>query len=128
MCSGRLDPQFILDAFSKGADGVLVGGCHIGDCHYVEGNVKCLRRHTMLGRMLRDMGISEERLRLEWISASEGERVRTVINEMQHMIEGLGPLGMPQLFTDWDREMDTLDEAVQEQLSQTQTQPEAAHA
>lgn len=125
MCSGRLDPQFVLDAFAKGADGVLVGGCHIGDCHYVEGNVKCLRRLTMLGRVLRSMGISEERLRLEWISASEGERVKTVINEMHRMIEGLGPLGMPQLFVDWDREMDQLEEAVHEE--QPQTQEEAVH-
>src|SRR5512135_901407 len=63
MCSGRLDPQFVLDAFAKGADGVLIGGCHPGDCHYVEGNYKALRRFRLLSRMLEDMGIQEERFR-----------------------------------------------------------------
>src|SRR5512142_3139207 len=86
MCSGRVDPRFILEALVKGADGVLVGGCHAGDCHYVEGNCKCLRRLEMLKRMLRDFGIEEERVRLEWISASEGERVKGVITEMVKML------------------------------------------
>ena len=67
MCSGRIDPQFVLDAFARGADGVLIGGCHPGDCHYVEGNYKALRRMTLLRRMLDQMGIEPERLRLEWI-------------------------------------------------------------
>ena len=70
MCSGRVDPQFILDALAKGADGVLIGGCHPGDCHYVEGNYKALRRFRMLKRMLAGLGIEEERVRLEWISAA----------------------------------------------------------
>ena len=65
MCSGRVDPQFILSAFSQGADGVLIGGCHIGDCHYSEGNLKTLRRFQMLRRLLRGLGIDERRLRLE---------------------------------------------------------------
>src|SRR5512133_3372810 len=68
MCSGRVDPQFILEAFARGADGVLIGGCHPGDCHYVEGNYKMLRRFQMLKRVLHDMGIEEQRCRLEWIS------------------------------------------------------------
>jgi F420-non-reducing hydrogenase iron-sulfur subunit len=105
MCSGRVDPQFILDAFRKGADGVLIGGCHPGDCHYVEGNYKMLRRFQLLKRMLKDLGIAEQRLRLEWISAAEGERVKTVVNEMTARIKALGPLGMPQKFEAWDREM-----------------------
>ena len=105
MCSGRVDPQFILDALAKGADGVLIGGCHPGDCHYVEGNYKMLRRFQLLKRMLRDLGIAEQRLRLEWISAAEGERVKTVINEMTAQLKVLGPLGIPEKFEDWDKEV-----------------------
>jgi F420-non-reducing hydrogenase iron-sulfur subunit len=109
MCSGRVDPQFILDAFSKGADGVLIGGCHPGDCHYMEGNYKALRRMHLLKRMMKDMGIEEKRFRLEWISASEGERVKTVINEMTEQVRALGPLGLPKKFTEWDKELESLE-------------------
>jgi F420-non-reducing hydrogenase iron-sulfur subunit len=98
MCSGRLDPQFILSAFREGADAVLIGGCHPGDCHYQEGNYKALRRYTLLKRMLKSMGIEEDRLRLEWISASEGDRVQKVMNEMAEQIRRLGPLNMPVIF------------------------------
>jgi F420-non-reducing hydrogenase iron-sulfur subunit len=113
MCSGRIDPQFILEAFAKGADGVLVGGCHPGDCHYMEGNYKALRRMQLLKRMLKDMGIEEKRFRLEWISASEGERVKTVVNEMTEHVRALGPLGLPGKFADWENEMETLEQTVQ---------------
>ena len=92
MCSGRVDVQFVLRAFAKGADGVLIGGCHPGDCHYQEGNYKALRRYRLLRRLIRQMGIEDERLRLEWISAAEGDRVRTVINEMVETLKKLGPL------------------------------------
>jgi len=92
MCSGRVDPQFVLDAFAHGADGVLIGGCHPGDCHYQEGNYKALRRYHLLKRLLRSMGIEEERFRLEWISASEGDRVRAVVNDMVEKVRALGPL------------------------------------
>jgi F420-non-reducing hydrogenase iron-sulfur subunit len=92
MCSGRLDPQFVLAAFRDGADGVLVGGCHPGDCHYQEGNYKTLRRVELLRSVLRDLGIEDERLRLEWISASEGEKVQRVCNEMTEELRRLGPL------------------------------------
>ena len=92
MCSGRVDPQFVLDAFANGADGVLIGGCHPGDCHYQEGNYKALRRVHLLKRVLRDMGIEEARFRLEWISASEGDKVRTVVNEMVRQVRALGPM------------------------------------
>ena len=92
MCSGRVDLQFVLDAFARGADGVLIGGCHPGDCHYQEGNYKALRRYRLLQRMLRQMGIEEQRLRLEWISAAEGDRVRAVVNDMVANLKRLGPL------------------------------------
>ena len=94
MCSGRLDPQFILKAFREGADGVLIGGCHPGDCHYQEGNYKALRRFTLLKRFLNMMGIEKERIRLEWIAASEGDKVQKVINEMTEQVRKLGPLNL----------------------------------
>jgi F420-non-reducing hydrogenase iron-sulfur subunit len=92
MCSGRVDPQFVLDAFAHGADGVLIGGCHPGDCHYQEGNYKTLRRVSVLKRVLKAMGIEEERFRLEWISAAEGDRVRVVMEDMVAKLKALGPL------------------------------------
>ena len=113
MCSGRVDPQFILDALVKGADGVLIGGCHPGDCHYVEGNYKMLRRFEMLKRMLTEMGIEPQRVRLEWISAAEGEKVKRVVNELVDQVRQLGPLGMPGKFTDWDKEMAELEHEIE---------------
>jgi F420-non-reducing hydrogenase iron-sulfur subunit len=100
MCSGRLDPQFVLAAFRGGADGVLVGGCHPGDCHYQEGNYKALRRMIMLGNLLDALGIERERLRLEWIAASEGDKLQRVINEMTETIRALGPLRLEPMALD----------------------------
>ena len=94
MCSGRLDPTFVLKAFREGADAVLVAGCHPGDCHYQDGNMKTMRRLPLLKRMLSQLGIQQERLRLEWVSASEGERYRTIINEFVEQIRTLGPLDL----------------------------------
>ena len=105
MCSGRFDPQFALDAFAKGADGVLIGGCHPGDCHYSEGNYKALRRIRMLKRVLADMGIAPDRFRLEWISASEGDKVRMVMNDMVAKVRALGPLGLPDKMAGFDAEL-----------------------
>ena len=109
MCSGRLDPQFVLEAFARGADGVLVGGCHPGDCHYMEGNYKALRRVRLLERLMQEMGIHRDRFRLEWISASEGDKVKTTINDMVARVRALGPLDYPERFADWDKEMDDLE-------------------
>ena len=92
MCSGRIDPQFVLDAFAKGADGVLIGGCHPGDCHYESGNYKALRRFHLLRAMLQMLGIEEERFRLEWLSASEAEPLRVAVNDMVEKLRALGPL------------------------------------
>jgi F420-non-reducing hydrogenase iron-sulfur subunit len=91
MCSGRVDPQFVLSAFRWGADGVLIGGCHPGDCHYQEGNYKALRRFTLLKKLAIEMGIEEERLRLEWISASEADKLKKVVDEMVDDLRRLGP-------------------------------------
>jgi F420-non-reducing hydrogenase iron-sulfur subunit len=115
MCSGRIDPQFILEALARGADGVLIGGCHPNDCHYGEGNYKMLRRYRLLRRMLADMGIPPERVRLEWISAAEGEKVKTVMTEMVTLLSSMGPLDLPGRFKEWDREMDELEQKVREQ-------------
>ena len=91
MCSGRVEPVFILKAFAKGADGVLVLGCHPGDCHYAEGNYKALRRMPMLKKLLSQMGIEDERLRMEWVSASEGDRFAAIVDEMTEQVKKLGP-------------------------------------
>ena len=94
MCSGRVDPVFVLKAFENGVDGVLVGGCHPGDCHYKEGNYKALKRYHLLRKILVQFGIEEERLKLDWVSATEGERFAKIINEMNESIKKLGPLNI----------------------------------
>ena len=92
MCSGRIEPAFILEAFKDGADGVLVAGCHLpADCHYLSGNFKALRRVMLLKKLLPQFGIEPERLRVEWVSASEGDRFATVIKDMTKEIKKLGP-------------------------------------
>ena len=91
MCSGRIEPSFILKAFQQGADGVLVCGCHPGDCHYHEGNYKCLRRFKLMEKFIQQMGIEKERLQLEWISASEGKQFAELVNTMTKAMLELGP-------------------------------------
>jgi F420-non-reducing hydrogenase iron-sulfur subunit len=92
MCSGRIDPAFVLEAFKDGADGVLVAGCHVpSDCHYISGNFKAMRRINLLKRVLKDFGIEPQRLRLEWISASEGDKFAAVVRNMVEDLKKLGP-------------------------------------
>lgn len=90
MCSGRIEPTFVLKAFTEGADGVLICGCHPGDCHYHEGNYKCLRRFQLLQKYIDQMGIDKKRIRLEWISASEGKEFAELANEFSKEIVKLG--------------------------------------
>lgn len=92
MCSGRVDPAFVLKAFQLGADGVVVMGCHLGDCHYQEGNYKTIRRIPFLKRLVEQFGIDRRRLRLEWVSASEGDRFAEVVNQFTEEVRALGPL------------------------------------
>jgi len=92
MCSGRVDPTFVVKALADGADGVLIAGCHPGDCHYSEGNYKAMRRYPMLINLLAQFGIEPERVRLEWISASEGEQFAAVVTEFTEQLRALGPL------------------------------------
>jgi F420-non-reducing hydrogenase iron-sulfur subunit len=92
MCSGRVHPAHILEAFKDGADGVLVAGCHIPtDCHYISGNFKAQRRVAMVKKLMEQLGIEPERLRLEWISAAEGEKFAKTIREMTEDLKKLGP-------------------------------------
>ncbi|HXZ91046.1 MAG TPA: hydrogenase iron-sulfur subunit [Candidatus Dormibacteraeota bacterium] len=91
-CSGRIDPTLVMKALALGADGVLIAGCHPGDCHYTNGNIKTLRRFKLLQKMLDQFGIERERVRLEWISAAEGERYAQVVRSMTEQVRSLGPL------------------------------------
>jgi len=84
-------PSLVMDALTKGADGVLMCGCHPGDCHYLDGNLKAESRAEAIKLMLQDFGIEEERFRLEWVSASEGPKFAQVITEMTEKIKQLGP-------------------------------------
>ena len=99
MCSGRVDPTFVIKAFAEGADGVLIAGCHPGDCHYQEGNYKALRRYRLLRKILPDYGIELERLRLEWVAASEGDRFAKIVNEFTEQVRALGPLDFKGFLT-----------------------------
>jgi F420-non-reducing hydrogenase iron-sulfur subunit len=91
MCSGSLDPSVILEAFIKGADGVFIGGCHIGDCHYATGNMQTEVKVKALQKLLKKAGFNPDRLRLEWVSAAEGERFSRVIKEFTEQVKALGP-------------------------------------
>jgi len=91
MCSGMIHPNLVVDALMKGADGVLVCGCHIGDCHYIDGNKKMLSRADTIKTLLEDCGIEPERFQLEWVSASEAQRFVEVVNSFVEKIKNLGP-------------------------------------
>jgi coenzyme F420-reducing hydrogenase delta subunit len=90
-CSGRVDPLYVLKAFQQGADGVLVAGCHPGDCHYGDGNFYARRRYALMHTFLDFVGIERERLCIEWVSASEGGRFARVVNELTENVRALGP-------------------------------------
>ena len=92
MCSGRIEPTFVFQAFAQGADGVMIAGCHPGDCHYNSGNYKAMRRVMLLRNMLPQLGIEPERLRLEWISASEASKFRSAVNGFIDEVTERGPL------------------------------------
>jgi len=91
MCSGMVHPNLVIDALTKGADGVIICGCHPGDCHYEEGNLKAEKRAEAIVLMLEDFGLEEERFRLEWVSASEGPKFAQVAKEFTEQIKKLGP-------------------------------------
>jgi F420-non-reducing hydrogenase iron-sulfur subunit len=91
MCSGMVHPNLVINALTKGADGVIVCGCHPGDCHYIDGNLKTEKRADAIALMLEDFGLEDERFRLEWVSASEGPKFAQVMKEMVETIKELGP-------------------------------------
>ncbi len=91
MCSGMVHPNLVINALTKGADGVLMCGCHPGDCHYLEGNLKAEARAEAIDLMLMDFGLEPERFRLEWVSASEGDKFAKVVAEMVEQLKQLGP-------------------------------------
>ena len=92
MCSGAVAPVYVLEAFQRGADGVFIGGCHPRDCHYLEGNYKTLRRILLLKKLLPQLGIEPERLKLEWVSAAEGQRFAQVVADFISEVKRLGPI------------------------------------
>ena len=91
MCGGRIEPQFVLDALMNGADGVLVSHCHPGDCHYVEGNLKTIRKIPMLHLYLKQFGINPKRVKYSFVSASEGAELTEIVEEFVHELKELGP-------------------------------------
>ena len=99
MCTGSIWPPYILKAFQQGADGVLVAGCHIGDCHYLKGNYLTAKRMAVIKQLLEFFGVAGERLRLEWISAGEGEKFARVVTEFTEEVRALGPSPLK----DWSR-------------------------
>lgn len=92
MCSGRVEPDLVLKALREGADGVLIAGCHPGECHYIEGNLKALRRYMLLKRVLRQFGVESERVQIVWASASEGPKLAQTVDRMTEELRALGPL------------------------------------
>lgn len=98
MCTGSLDPVYVINSLLLGADGVLIGGCHPGDCHYISGNYKARRRVTILKEILGTMGFEKDRVWLRWISASEGQKFADTIKEMVTELKGLGPNPVRELW------------------------------
>ena len=92
MCSGRVEPDLVLKALRECADGVLIAGCHPGECHYLEGNLKTLRRYALLKRLLTQFGVEEERVQIVWASASEGNLLAETVDRMTESLRALGPL------------------------------------
>ncbi len=94
MCSSRVSPEHVFESFDEGADGVLIAGCHPGDCHYIDGNYKTIRKANLMKKMMEDFGIDPDRLKLEWISSAEGGKFANVMKEMTAEIKELGPLDL----------------------------------
>ncbi len=97
MCTGRVDPLFIMKAFTDGADGVLISGCHFGDCHYLEGNYKAAKRMFLVKSLLKNIGLEDKRLRMTFVSASEGAKWATVIGDVVKTVRDLGPSPLHEL-------------------------------
>jgi F420-non-reducing hydrogenase iron-sulfur subunit len=114
MCSGRVDPAFVLKAYALGADGVMIAGCHPGDCHYIEQNYKTMRRDAMLHYFLERMGIERDRLRLVWASAAEGQYLAESIDRFVEDVRKLGPLNWAANWEEDGQRAAALEEIVHE--------------
>jgi len=114
MCSGRIDPTFVLNALAGGADGVMLAGCHPGECHYVDQNYKAMRRYAMLKQVLAQMGVEPDRLRLVWASAAEGQQLAEAIDELVADVRKLGPLNWPANWQEDGRRSEALEAIVKE--------------
>ncbi len=114
MCSGRVDPSFVLKAFALGADGVMIAGCHPGECHYLEQNYKTMRRFSMLKHTLQAMGMENDRVRLQWASAAEGVLLAGAINEMIEQVRALGPLDWPKNWSENGKIEEAIEQLVEE--------------
>ena len=101
MCSGRVNPMFVVNALQEGADGVLIGGCHPGDCHYVQGNYFAKRRIAVLKKLLEHIGIDNRRVRMTWVSAAEGKKFADVIKEITEDIKKIGPMQQIRRTNNW---------------------------
>jgi F420-non-reducing hydrogenase iron-sulfur subunit len=122
MCSGRVDPTFVFKALALGADGVMIAGCHPGECHYLEQNYKAMRRFSMLKHNLRALGLEEERVRLQWASAAEGVQLAEAINEMVDQVRALGPLNWPGNWSE-DGEVEAAIERIAEEHAEAMEVP-----
>ncbi|MHB1037314.1 MAG: hydrogenase iron-sulfur subunit [Pirellulales bacterium] len=114
MCSGRVDPSFVLKAISLGADGVMIAGCHPGECHYLEQNYKAMRRYYMIKHTLRQMGVEEDRVRLVWASAAEGQQLAEAIDKLVEDVRRLGPLRWSDNWRENGERLEALEKIVQE--------------
>jgi len=120
MCSGRADPAFVLKAFARGADGVMIAGCHPGECHYIEQNYKTMRRYAMLKQLLPAFGISPRRLRLVWASAAEAAQLAQIIEEMVEDVRTLGPLNWKANLAEESGHLDALERIYVEHRQQVE--------
>jgi F420-non-reducing hydrogenase iron-sulfur subunit len=114
MCSGRVDPSFVFKALSLGADAVMVAGCHPGECHYIEQNYKAMRRFHMMKHSLKAMGLEDDRVRLVWASAAEGQLLAEHIDKFVNDVRKLGPLNWPQNWAENGERLHALDAIVKE--------------
>ncbi|MGA2033813.1 MAG: hydrogenase iron-sulfur subunit [Thermoguttaceae bacterium] len=114
MCSGRVDPTFVVKALASGADGVMIAGCHPGECHYIEQNYKALRRYAMLKHTLRQLGVEADRVRLVWASAAEGRQLAEHINKLVEDVRKLGPLRWPENWQEDGRRQEALESIAKE--------------
>jgi F420-non-reducing hydrogenase iron-sulfur subunit len=122
MCSGRVDPTFVLKAFALGADGVMIAGCHPGDCHYIEQNYKTMRRYAMMRYFFQQMGIEDDRLRLVWASAAEGQQLAEAIDQMVADVRKLGPLDWSRNWEENGQRLAALEEVVHEHAEAMEVQ------